>query len=58
MLRPSQVHTFPMQSTTLPIEQPAATTGINMSEIMNLMITMMIVVMMMKMMMGTMQSVG
>lgn len=47
-----------MQSTTLPIEQPAATTGINMSEIMNLMITMMIVVMMMKMMMGTMQSVG
>lgn len=34
------------------------TGGINISELMNLMITMMIVVMMMKMMTGMMQNIG
>ncbi len=67
MIRPLQTKVFPsigsqqasalpMQSTVLPAQD--TTTGINMNEIMGLMITMMIVVMMMKMMTGAMGSLG
>jgi len=63
MIRPLQTTSFPrvgsqqataMQSTVLPAQ---TTTGIDISELMNLMITMMIVVMMMKMMTGMMSSI-
>jgi len=66
MIKPLQTTTFPrvgsqqataMQSTTLPTVENG-TTSINLSELMNLMITMMIVMMMMKMMMGMMAGVG
>ncbi len=67
MIRPLQTKVFPsigsqqasalpMQSTVLPAQDTG--TGINMNEIMGLMITMMIVVMMMKMMTGAMGSLG
>ena len=64
-IRPLQTTVFPrigsqqataMQASVLPTQTP--TTGINLSELMNLMITMMIVMMMMKMMMGMMAGVG
>jgi len=51
-----QVHALPMQSTVLPATD-TTTGGINITELMNLMITMMIVVMMMKMMSGMMAGV-
>ncbi len=63
-IRPLQTTMFPrigvqqattMQSTVLPAT--TSETGINISELMNLMITMMIVVMMMKMMSGMMAGV-
>ena len=63
MIKPLQTTVFPrigsqqataMQSTTLPAE--TTTGGINISELMNLMITMMIVGMMMKMMSGMAKS--
>jgi len=65
-IRPLQTTVFPrigsqqataMQSSVLPT-QDTPTTGIDLSELMNLMITMMIVMMMMKMMMGMMAGVG
>lgn len=46
-----------IDSVNITLESAAPAAGINMSELMNLMITMMIVVMMMKMMMSTMKSV-
>ena len=49
-----QASTLPMQSGTLPATTNGDVGGINISELMNLMITMMIVVMMMKMMSGMM----
>ncbi len=65
MIRPLQTKVFPsigsqqasalpMQSTVLPAVENGTTGGINLGELMNLMITMMIVVMMMKMMSGMM----
>ena len=64
MLKALQISSMPapraQQSTTVPFQAgtiPATTndtTGINITELMNLMITMMIVVMMMKMMTGMM----
>ena len=65
MIRPLQTTVFPrigsqqataMQASVLPAQE--ATTGIDLGELMNLMITMMIVMMMMKMMMGMMAGVG
>ena len=50
-----QVSALPMQSTVLPAQ--TTTGGIDITELMNLMITMMIVVMMMKMMSGMMAGV-
>lgn len=64
-VKPLQTTVFPrigsqqataMQATTLPAQD--TTGGINISELMNLMITMMIVVMMMKMMANMMTSVA
>ena len=64
MIGPLQTTAFPrfgsqqataMQASVLPAQ--TTTGGIDISELMNLMITMMIVVMMMKMMMGMMSSV-
>jgi len=63
MLRPLQTKVFPsigsQQASALPMQStvlPAQTTtgGIDITELMNLMITMMIVMMMMKMMSGIM----
>jgi len=67
MIRPLQTKTFPsigsqqaaalpMQSSTLPAQTNGV--GIDISELMNLMITMMIVMMMMKMMGGMMGRVA
>lgn len=67
MIRPLQTTTFPrigsqqataMQSTVLPSTTASQTGGINIGELMNLMITMMIVVMMMKMMTGAMGQIA
>ena len=66
MIRPLQTKTFPsigsqqagalpMQSSVLPAQ--TSTGGIDITELMNLMITMMIVMMMMKMMMGMMSGI-
>lgn len=64
MIRPLQTTVFPrittqqataMQSTTLPASTTAS--GIDISELMNLMITMMIVLMMMKMMTNMMSEI-
>ncbi len=52
-----QASALPMQSTVLPA-QTTGTTGIDIGELMNLMITMMIVVMMMKMMGGMMSGLA
>ena len=65
MIRPLQTTVFPrigsqqataMQATVLPA-QDTTTGGINIAELMNLMITMMIVMMMMKMMTGMMAGI-
>ena len=66
MMRPLQTKVFPstgsQQATALPMQSstiPAQSTGgIDISELMNLMITMMIVVMMMKMMSGMMSGLA
>jgi len=54
--RAQQASAVTLQAGTLPATT-AAQTGIDITELMNLMITMMIVVMMMKMMMGMMKGV-
>jgi len=56
VLLPHQASQVPMQAGTVPATTDT-TNGINISELMNLMITMMIIVMMMKMMTGMMAGV-
>jgi len=55
--RAQQTTTVPFQAGTIPASTTTST-GIDITELMNLMITMMIVVMMMKMMSGMMAGVG
>lgn len=55
--RAQQASALPLQATTIPATTTAAN-GIDISELMNMMITMMIVVMMMKMMSGMMANVA
>lgn len=53
MFRAAQVNTFPLQSPDLPLPVDQTTTGgLDISSLMNLMITMAIMMMMMKMMAG------
>ncbi len=56
-LHPSQATNVALQATTIPAAT-AAQTGLDIDNILNLMITMMIVVMMMKMMGGAMTGLG
>ena len=55
--RAQQTTTVPFQAGTIPASTTTST-GIDLTEMMNLMITMMIVMMMMKMMTGMMANVG
>ena len=54
--RAQQTNTMPFQASTIPATT-TTTSGIDISELMNMMITMMIVMMMMKMMTGMMAGV-